>query len=233
MSTYLDYLNQISSKKTFSRKIDYIRYNFSSYILSKKKSDKFLEVGPGLGHSIKFFNSKGFKIIDIIDNDDSILNYISNKFEINNIYKTDDIKEIENQLDHYDVILATQVLEHVPINQYQYFLKILYKHLNKDGYLIITVPNMANPFTIFERYGDITHTNGFTDNSLIELALMSEIPRSSIKIRAYKIPPYSLLNIIRIFFQKILHLTLLFLSIINGGGYSKLLTPNITLLIKK
>ena len=233
MSTYLDYLNQISSSKTFSRKLDYVKYNFGSYILSKEGADKFLEIGPGLGHTIKFLNSEGFKNIDIVDNDDSILNYIKEKFETNKRYKTNDIKEIDGQLDYYDVIIATQVFEHVPKDQYKSFLTTLYKHLNKNGYLIITVPNMANPFTICERYGDITHTNGFTDNSLIELAAMSEIPVSSINVRAYKIPPYSLLNIIRIFFQKILHLMLLAMSIANAGSYSKLLTPNISLVIKK
>lgn len=233
MSTYLDYLNQISSTKTFSRKLDYVKYNFGSYILASEGTSKFLEIGPGLGHTIKFLNSKGFKSIDIADNDDSILNYIKDKFEINKPYKTNDIKEIDGQLDYYDVIIATQVFEHVPKDQYKSFLTTLYKHLNKNGYLIITVPNMANPFTICERYGDITHTNGFTDNSLMELAVMSEIPVSSIRVRPYKIPPYSLLNIVRIFFQKILHLMLLAMSIANAGSYSKLLTPNISLVIKK
>ena len=233
MSTYLDYLNQISSKKTFSRKLDYVKYNFGSYILSRERADKVLEIGPGLGHTVKFLNSSGFISIDIVDNDDSILNYIKDKFEINKIFKTNDIKEIDNHLDHYDVIIATQVFEHIPKDQYKSFLTTLYKHLNKNGYLIITVPNMANPFTICERYGDITHTNGFTDNSLIELAAMSDIPRSSIKVKAYNIPAYNLLNIIRIFFQKTLHLMLLLMSIVNAGSYSKLLTPNISLVIKK
>lgn len=210
-----------------------MRYNFGHYLLSKKETGTFLEIGPGLGHAIKFLNSKGVNKIDIVDNDDSILNYIKENFEINKLYKTDNIKEIDTQLDHYDVIIATQVFEHIPKEQYRSFLTTLYKHLNKNGYLIITVPNMANPFTLCERYGDITHTNGFTDNSLIELAAMSEIPVSSIMVRAYKIPPYSLLNIIRIFFQKILHLALLAMSIINAGSYSKLLTPNISLVIKK
>lgn len=233
MGTYLDYLNQISSKKTFLRKLDYIKYNFGKYILSNQSSGKFLEIGPGLGHSIKFLNSKGFSKIDIVDNDNSILSYIKEKFEINKFYKTSDIKEIDEQLDNYDVIIATQVFEHVPKDQYRSFLTTLYKHLNKNGYLIVTVPNMANPFTICERYGDITHTNGFTDNSLTEVAAMSEIPISSIKVKAYKIPPYSLLNIVRIFFQKILHLMLLAMSVVNAGSYSKLLTPNISLVIKK
>ena len=112
-------------------------------------------------------------------------------------------------------------------------LKLLYKHLIKGGFLIIVVPNGNNPLGLIERYGDLQHTNCFTEQSLKDLVNISEIKNYKLEIRGYEIPPYDLLNIIRIFFQKTLHFILLLIMIINGGIYFKTMTPNIMLVIKK
>ncbi len=234
MGTYLEYLKGISSDKTFARKLDYIRYNFKKYLRFQASSDvRLLEIGPGLGEAVSYFNSLGHTHIDVIDNDDSILEYIAEKYKIHKTFKATELDKIDTSLDQYDAIVCTQVLEHVPIDQYKPFLSTLFGHLKKDGHMIITVPNMANPFTLFERYGDITHTNGFTDNSLKELISLCNIPASTVIVNGFKIPPYSLLQLVRIGFQKMLHFILLLMSIANGGGYTKLLTPNITLVVKK
>lgn len=234
MSTYLEYLQSITTAKTFSRKLDYIRYNFKKYFRFQNTSDvSILEIGPGLGESVSYFNRMGYHHIDIIDNDDSILAYIQNTFKINTTFKATDLGNIDTALGTYDVIICTQVLEHIPLDQYKPFLSTLFAHLKKDGHMIITVPNMANPFTLFERYGDITHTNGFTDNSLKELIAMCDIHAATVTVNGFHIPPYSILQIVRIGFQKLLHFMILMMSIANGGGYSKLLTPNITLAVKK
>lgn len=233
MSTYLDYLNQISSPKTFLRKTKYIKYNFGKYLIFKNPSDiKVLEIGPGLGETIHYLNDKGIGTVDVADNDQTVLNYVNDKFKIDNLFHIDDVHRLDNTLDSYDAIIATQVLEHLPKNECVYFLNILLNHLKKDGHIIITVPNMANPFTLCERYADTTHENGFTDNSLRGLAAKCDIPSSSVEIKEFNIPPYSPINVIRIVLQKALHMVILLLSIVNGGSYSTLLTPNITLVIK-
>ena len=38
--------------------------------------------------------------------------------------------------------------------------------LNKQGTVVIRVPNMANPFSLGSRYSDTTHEIGFTEASL-------------------------------------------------------------------
>lgn len=234
MSNYLEYLDKNYSKKTFFRKVDYIKYNFGKKVNHKKSGGiKVLEIGPGMGEFIKYLNDRGCDEIDIVDNDKSILQYIENNFKIRQTFLVNNILDIEGRLSMYDVIVATQVLEHIPVSEQLKFIGFLYKHLSPDGNIIITVPNMANPFTLYERYGDTTHETGFTDNSLKQICLNCSIPLSNIEIRGFQIPPYSILNLIRIFFQKMLHGTILLLSIINAGGYSKSLTPNITLVIKK
>jgi hypothetical protein len=92
---------------------------------------------------------------------------------------------------------------------------------------------MGNPFTSFERYGDITHETSFTDSALKQLCMKCDIPVSMIKVDGFRIPPYSIINVLRIFFQKIFQGIILGLSIMNGGSYTTLLTPNITLVVTK
>ena len=234
MSNYIDYLQKISTPSTFQRKRDYFKYNYENLIFSKKNHTKsILEIGPGLGEFILYLNSKDFKNIDIVDNDNSILVYNKSKFKISKAFLSESLVNIEKDLSTYDAIVLTQVLEHISKAQYKEFLTILYDHLNKNGILIITVPNMANPFTVCERYADLTHYNGFTDVSLKELLNYCELKKATAYVKNFSIPPYSVINVIRIFFQKITHGIILATSIANGGTYSKFLTPNITLIIRK
>ncbi|MDZ7611969.1 MAG: class I SAM-dependent methyltransferase [Candidatus Moranbacteria bacterium] len=233
MKNYLKYLQEISSPQTFQRKIDYTKYNLGSYIKSKDDKKEVLEVGPGLGENIQYLNSQRINHVDLLDNNKDILKYLSDNYKINNTFEANDIKKIDKELGLYDLIIGTQVLEHIKKEEQQVFLSILYEHLKKGGVIALTVPNMANPFTLCERYADITHETSFTDNSLMELAMKCDISKSKIKIKPFSIPPYSLINKIRIPLQKTLHFFILVLSIINGGSYSKILTPNITLIVKK
>lgn len=234
MSNYIKHLQELSNQKTFGRKKDYINYNLSPYL--KKvgfKQIRALELGPGLGEFESYLNDKGVINIDITDNDKSVLEYVSKKYKVSKATSVKNITLASKDLNKYNFILLMQVLEHLPIDQYATTLKILYEHLEKDGYLIIVVPNGNNPLGIIERYADLQHTSCFTDQSLKDLVNLSEIKNHQIEIRGYEIPPYGLLNIIRIFLQKILHVILLLLMIINGGTYFKTMTPNIMLVIKK
>ena len=73
----------------------------------------------------------------------------------------------------------------------------------------------------------------FTSQSLKDLVMGSGIVNYNLEIRGYSIPPYSLINLIRILLQKILHLILLGLMVVNGGSFFKVMTPNLTLIIEK
>ena len=139
---------------------------------------------------------------------------------------------MKNRLRQYDLIVLIQVLEHLPSSLYFPVLKKLYSRLKNEGLILIVVPNANNPLGLTERYGDLQHQNAFTEQSLKDLAIGSGISNCGIDIKGYSIPPYSLINVVRIIFQKILHLFLLMIMVINGGTYFKEMSPNITLIIK-
>lgn len=79
MPSYLYPLKSLYTKKTFKRKLSYIRYNFGPFI---KNANTLLEIGPGMGEFIYFLNEKRIFEIDIVDNDQSIINFIKKNYKI-------------------------------------------------------------------------------------------------------------------------------------------------------
>jgi len=234
MTNYLLHLRNSYKSKTFKRKIDYIKYNFGK-IISKViiSNGKVLEIGPGKGEFVKYLNSLSISDVDIVDNDSGVINSVKRAFKVGNSFLCDDVSHISKKLKKYDLIMMIQVFEHIPIEKYISTLRVLYRHLRNQGYLVIVVPNASNPLGLVERYGDLQHTNSFTEMSLRDLIRISGIKNYDFKISGFSIPPYSLVNIIRIVLQKAIHLFLTFLLILNGGVFCKTMTPNITLIIKK
>ena len=233
-NSYMSHLNNLSDPNTLKRKVDYFKFNFGPEINKiKSKPASFLEIGPGRGEFIAFLNRLGIDNIDIIDNDNEVISFIEEKYKISNSILSDDVVNIKNRLREYTAIVAIQLLEHLPPTSYSSFIRTIYSKLKKGGSIIIVVPNANNPLGMVERYGDLQHQNSFTEQSLKDLILNSNIENYEIDIRGYNIPPYTFLNIIRIFMQKILHLILLLIMIINGGTYFRTMTPNIVLIVRK
>lgn len=234
MGRYIDHLQELSNPKTFKRKKDYIDYNLKSIFESiGYKNITVLEIGPGLGEFESYLNDKKVLGIDIADNDKSVIDFVSKKYKVKNKFLVNRISNLEKRMSNYDLIFLMQVLEHLPISEYEVFLKTLYKHLKPGGYIVIVVPNGNNPLGLTERYADLQHTNCFTQQSLKDLVNLAGIKNFEMEIKGYAIPPYEPVNIIRIFFQKILHFFLLLIMVINGGLFFKIMTPNIMLIIRK
>jgi len=233
MKNYLDYLESLYNPETSRRKIDYIKYNFSSYLKKFNANSRILEIGPGFGEFISLLNSKEITDIDIIDNSQDILESIKSHFKIKQTFLADDIKKVDKKLKKYEIIFLLQVLEHIHPEKYKDFIQILYKHLKPHGYMIITVPNAGNLLGFSERYNDLQHQASFTEISLGQLPSFCEIENYQVEIKGYKIPPYNLINIIRIIAQKIFYCFVSILYVINAGVNLKIYNPNISLIIKK
>lgn len=234
MGNYLNHLRQLSSPGTFLSKKKYFDYNIAEYLPKKPQKDiEILEIGPGLGEFVSFLNDKKINKIDILDNDGEVLKYVSSRFKIRNSIPVKDISSAGKKLGKYDLIMMMQVLEHLPLNIQGQVVDMLFKHLKNGGYLFIIVPNANNPLGITERYSDIQHTASFTTQSLLDLVGMSAILGFEVSVKGFEIPADNPLNILRKILQKLLHLLILAVMIINGGLFFKTLTPNIMLVIKR
>ena len=233
--SYLSRLEGIYNKKSFQRKVDYIRYNFGPIIrnLKTRKNISVLEVGPGKGEFIKYLHTCGIKDIDIIDKDKNVLKSLQKNFNITNAYNFDNVTSIKNKLRRYDLVILIQVLEHMSPKIYFSTIKTLFSRVKNNGSILIVVPNASNPLGLVERYGDLQHQMAFTEQSLKDLIIGSGINNFDFAIKGYSIPPYDAVNVARIILQKLLHLFLLALMVINGGTYFKTMSPNVALIIRK
>ena len=233
--SYLTQLQSVGNTLTLKRKKEYISHNFGTIInpLLNKDNVSVLEIGPGFGEFIEYCSDKGIKKIDIVERDKSVITFLKKTYKIRNIFLNHDIWEIDGKLDMYDVIMMTQVLEHISQKDHINVLQTLYKHLNINGILIITVPNIGNPLAIFERYYDYTHQTAFTEHSLEQMIDFADLRKAKITLQPFRIPPTSIINIVRGFLQSVLHLGFKLLYIVNGGVYPRILTTNISLIVER
>lgn len=233
MGNYLNHLKQLSTPATFQSKKNYCDYNIGPFLPKQVSNSKILEIGPGLGEFVSFLNDRGGFNIDVVDNDREVLKFVSKNYRISKAIVSKNIGLLGRRLNNYDLIVLIQVLEHLPVSKHPAILRTLYSHLNKLGHLVIVVPNANNPLGLTERYSDVQHTSSFSTQALLDLIDASGIKKTKVQIRGYEIPPYRVINLIRILLQKILHGLLLLIMVINGGLFFKVMTPNIMLVIKK
>jgi SAM-dependent methyltransferase len=226
-------MEELGGGSAFARRVGYLKYNFRQYLDEVSTSSKVLEIGPGTGELLQILKDKGVLAVDIIDNDPAILNYCKKKFKIRSTILSTSLDLSKSLKSKYDLIVLTQVFEHIPKSSYLNWIKNLYSSLNPGGNIIITVPNGANPLSGTERYGDLQHENIFTIFSFRELMTFADLKNSSYKIQGFEIPPNSPVNVIRIILQKILHIFFILIMMMNGAIYQTLMTPSITLIISK
>lgn len=234
MQNYLGHLNSLYNNKTFLRKKEYIKHNFSKVVKHLNSKSHVLEIGPGMGEFVSSLNEYKIYNIDVLDADKHVLKNMSDNFKVKRKIKSflgDKFKL--TILQKYDVIFMMQIFEHITKSSYINTITQLFNHLKPGGSLIITVPNGANPFNIGERYADLQHEAMFTEISLKELPYYCDLTNFTLEVQPYLIPPSSPINIIRIFMQAMLHFLIRLIFMINGGIYQTILTPQITLVITR
>jgi cyclopropane fatty-acyl-phospholipid synthase-like methyltransferase len=232
MGDYLQYLEGLYSSKTFARKARYIEHNFGAWL---KSGQTALEVGPGLGEFLDVLRRHGITDVDIVERDEAVLRRVAARFPVNRSWRVaaEGIAAVQGELRRYDVIVLSQVLEHVRKDALCRLVRTLYGCLNPGGRILITVPNGGNPLSVVERYSDLTHENVFSELALRQLVDMAGIQDAEVVVQGYRIPPASFVNILRIALQKALHLLLRAVMVINGGAFFRILEPNICLVIRR
>ncbi len=233
MNSYLAHMQELGAGSAFGRRLGYLEYNFRDYLTELPPASCVLEIGPGTGEMLQILNSKKITTIDIIDNDKAILAYCQKQFRIRKAILSKNFDLSLSVKGKYDLIVLTQVFEHIPKKWYLNWIKNLYAALRPGGHILITVPNGANPLVGTERYGDLQHENMFTIFSFQELMTFADLKNATYHVQGFEIPPNSFVNLIRIVLQKILHAFFILLMMINGAIYQTLMTPNITLVISK
>ena len=108
-----------------------------SLVKKNFKKKEIVDIGSGSGINALYFNKKGYKTLSIEPTYNLALNQIKNKIE--NVYCFDIQEEIPKETSNiFPNIALLDVLEH--IEKDEAFLKKLFVLLERNGYLLITVP---------------------------------------------------------------------------------------------
>ena len=123
--------------------------NFRKYqilLIKKFIKGKFLEVGAGKGGLIPFYKNL-IKNITIIEPEKKLFKILKKKFSNKKIsIKNQTINNIKKK---YDTIIYYDVLEHIKNDLNE--VKSASKKLNKNGYLIFSVPAYQTFYSSFDK----------------------------------------------------------------------------------
>ena len=154
-----DYYQKIISQ-TYKKKYSHheIKYNELSFKLSKlffkKKHKSILDIGAGEGYLLNFFNKRNYKCYGVDQSLYGIKNHNPKLLKKIEFVNCDIVKDDFFLGKKFDIIFLINVAEHV--SNFNILIKKIYKKLNKNGILIVRVPNEY----------DIIHKKYLKDNNL-------------------------------------------------------------------
>ena len=116
------------------------------------KKSKVLEIGFGNGGFLKYAIEKGWDVFGTELNE--VLVNVAQKHEFN-VIQTDNLSSFED--DSFDLVVAFDVLEHIPQDAIPNMITEVKRILKRDGFFIARFPNGDSPFGLIYQNGDVTH----------------------------------------------------------------------------
>ncbi|MCS7184309.1 MAG: class I SAM-dependent methyltransferase [bacterium] len=204
---------------------------YLKYLPADKKA-YILDIGCGRGIYVKFLQELGYKNCFGIDISQELVD-LGISLGVKNLIVSDYRDFLSTRKEFFDMIISTQLIEHLNYEEALSFLKLCYESIKNNGSILIETINAEFLFFGISLYGDLTHKLAFTSSSLANLAKMAGF--SNVSVFAAKIVYYDfnsfLRYLLRNFVFRIISKALLAMAFGDSGGYIK--TPEIVLYAKK
>ncbi len=131
----------------------------------KDRAAQILEIGCGMGFALNACKEAGFVHACGIDADVSQVAASQRKGLA--VTRVDDSTAyLSDFTDHYDMVLAFDLIEHLPLDKQITLCAAIHGALKPGGILMATVPNANSSLAARFRYNDLTHHTSFTEVSL-------------------------------------------------------------------
>jgi len=180
-SLYDDYASAQSYREHMPLTLFYGKKDFEEHVkpyLPKDKSIRILDIGCGHGTCINELIKSGYVNVEGVDISPDQIALAKEQFRLQNVFCEDPIEFLENKSDYYEVILLTNLLEHLELNYSIELLKKVHLSLKKTGFFIAQVPNAFSPFCP-HLYMDITHLRAYSTTSFSQLFKMAGFSKGS------------------------------------------------------
>lgn len=133
------------------------------------KNAAVLDLGSGHGALIYFARRYGYLNISGIDRSPQQVAE-ANRLGIEGVREGDLMEALKGLPEaSQDVVIAFDVIEHFTKGELLPFMDEVYRVLRKGGRWLIHTPNGESPFASHIRYGDFTHEQCFTRESMTQL----------------------------------------------------------------
>src|SRR3989344_6108540 len=115
------------------------RYNFASKYIKNKK---VLDIGTGYGDGAHYLLLRGAKEVIGIDNSRMAITEARKKFPQKElVFEVMDALDLKFPKDYFDVIIAYEIIEHLPVEKHQTLLENIKSVLKKNGCVLLSTPN--------------------------------------------------------------------------------------------
>jgi len=153
--SYLSWKNWGDSKFGALKKTEkaYFKAEISRTKHKFQKGNKVLEIGFGNGAFLKYATGMDWDICGTEINHSLVKSAKDNGFS--KVTHADNLASFND--DQFDLIVAFDVLEHIPQMLLTNFLLDVKRVLKKDGFFIARFPNGDSPFGLLNQNADITH----------------------------------------------------------------------------
>lgn len=177
-----------NSKNPLVRFVHNDRLNSIIEQIPKKSGLKVLDAGCGEGHLIsKMYNKNSDNLYYGIDITEVALQKAKERCPYAKFEKRE-LSNIDSYRDFFDVVVCTEVLEHV--YEYNIVIEELKKVLKDNGYLIITFPNETlwtiSRFILMRKKSKVPdHVNSFDPDMIESSVNMKLIRQTSLPLRLF------------------------------------------------
>ncbi len=141
----------------------YTRYKFASKFAKGKTT---LDVGCGIGTGSKYLLKHGAKKVLGIDYSEQALQEAMAGAHKGLEFKKDDVLHLSKLGLTFDVVVAFEIIEHLPLGTFESFVASLKKVTKKGGYCLISTPNKNITSPDREKPYNPYHTKEFTPEEL-------------------------------------------------------------------
>lgn len=134
-----------------------------------------LEIGCGTGLFLRYLEAREYREIVGIDMDENLAEALAD-VKRSEIYFGDVTAVLKNQLAgrKFDRIVMLDVAEHLQLDVLVSLMKRLRDHINKDGRLLLRVPNIESPWGLKMFYGSFDHVTPLGPGRMYELGVMTD-----------------------------------------------------------
>lgn len=168
VSTHYQYV--AAATEAVFRKRLYVWKSYFLPYLPRQNDSAILEIGSGVGHNLAALKSLGYTNIKGTDYSKECVDICKkNGFDVQLVDERIEKSFYETHKDTFRLIVLYDVLEHYSPSDAAVLLQSVQRMLQKDGTLLISLPNANHPFSNTLLFADITHKSLYNTVSLSQL----------------------------------------------------------------